>query len=290
MSEFSCRCCLGKEGNIIYSGLTSVYSSSNWSVTECSNCRNILTIPVPDRKLLEDIYSNTYLYPVHHLILSEKRMRAKSLAKHIGRNTAKGKTIFEAGCMYGYLLSELKDEYKVKGIEIDEEAVDFCKRNHLDVEDSSLEDYLINHTDKFDVIILSHVFEHLLSCDEVLQKLSDRITDDGKIILLVPNSNSLSRKLFGRYWGWWQTPVHINHFSLNPLNVLAKRLGLKITANKTNGGDSLMLLLNFINLFRFHKKNSPGHFQKIIIRIWTAIFRYWYYFGNEELMVVIQKE
>ena len=192
--------------------------------------------------------------------------------------------------MYGYLLTELQNNYRVKGIEIGEEAVDYCQRKGLDVHDSSLEHYLLNNNEKFDVIVLSHVFEHLLDCDKILKQLAERISEDGKIILLVPNSHSVSKIVFGRYWGWWQVPVHINHFSKNPLSVLAGRLGLKISFTRSMGGDSLMLLLNFINIFRFHKKATPGRMQKIIIRLWTHVFRYWYFLGNEELTVVIQKK
>jgi len=290
-ASISCSCCLGKEGEIIYEGLTSIYSSEKWSVVRCSNCGNIITLPVPTAELLEKIYSETYLYPVHRAAMSEKRFRSKSMAGYIKalRKPSKQATILEAGCMYGYLLQELKDDYTVKGIEIGSEAVDYCRKNGLDVTDISLEDYLRNDS-TFDIIILSHVFEHLLHADGVFEKLLSRLNDDGMLVISVPNSDSICRKFFGRYWGWWQVPVHINHFSKSALRKLAQRFDVRIESTRYRGGDSLMLMLNFVNLLGFRgQSRKPGSLQVMLIVLWSALTRWWYFLGNEELTVVIRK-
>jgi SAM-dependent methyltransferase len=190
--------------------------------------------------------------------------------------------------MYGYLLEELKNDFIIKGIEIGEDAVRYCKSKGLDVSDLSIENFLSTNKEKFDVIILSHVFEHLLSPDDILNKLKNAINTGGKIILSVPNSDSFCRKLFGKHWGWWQVPVHINHFRLSAFNSLAEKNNLTIEEIRIKGGDSLMLLLNFINLFGFRSNGrEPGKFQTVIIGLVTTLFRYWYELGNEELTVVL---
>ncbi len=288
-TPINCACCGGNNGKIIYEGLTSIYSVQSWSVVECAECKNIITVPVPSAKLLDEIYSSTYLYKVHLLASNEKRFRSRSMAEYIRKiSPGKNSKLLEAGCMYGYLLDELRNDYSVKGIEIGDEAVSFCKSKGLDVSDSSIENYLGLSNEKFDVIILSHVFEHLLAPDSVIALLRERLTTAGKIVISVPNSDSLCRKLFGKNWGWWQVPVHINHFRLSALQKLADRSGLKIEDARFKGGDSLMLLLNFINLFGFRGDGkAPGIFQKTVIRFFTFFFRYWYHLGNEELTVVL---
>ena len=287
----SCSCCQGKEGEILYDGLTSIYSSDKWSLARCLTCGNIITLPVPDAQLLGRIYSQTYLYPVHRAAMGEKRFRSKSMAGFIRtfRPPSSGTTILEAGCMYGYLLEELKDDYSVKGIEIGSEAVDFCRRHGLDVTDIPLEEFL-KQDSSFDVIILSHVFEHLLLADEVFEKLLTKLGDDGVLVISVPNSDSFCRKLFGRYWGWWQVPVHINHFSESALRRLVQRFDVSLATTRKRGGDSLMLMLNFINLLGFRGAGrKPGPLQVMLIVLWSALTRWWYYLGNEELTVVIRK-
>ena len=116
MLDIYCQCCGGKSGKLVYSGLTSVYSADSWSVVECTECRNIITSPAPEQKLLDKIYSSVYMYPVHLLALGEKKMRSRSLAAHIRKiyPPSKNKNVLEAGCMYGYLLNELKNDYNVK--------------------------------------------------------------------------------------------------------------------------------------------------------------------------------
>lgn len=290
--EIDCCCCEDKTGRIIYSGLTSVYSTDSWNVIKCENCGNISTNPVPSKELLDKIYSTVYMYPVHLLALGEKKMRARSLASYVKKiHPPSGtKNILEAGCMYGYLLNELKDSYYVKGIDIGEESVNFCKSSGLDVTDISIETFLNSSKETFDIIILSHVFEHLVSPDETLEQLSSILNPGGKIVISVPNSNSVCRKFFGRYWGWWQVPVHVNHFREIALRKMAEKKNLVVEDVRYKGGDSLMLLLCFINLFGFRSKDSnPGVIQQIIIKMFTIVFRYWYYLSNEELTVVLRK-
>jgi 2-polyprenyl-3-methyl-5-hydroxy-6-metoxy-1,4-benzoquinol methylase len=292
ITQIRCACCGGNNGAIVYEGLTSVYSENPWSIAECTICKNIVTLPVPTAELLNEIYTRTYLYNVHRLALSEKKFRARSMANFIRKNfSGKEKKLFEAGCMYGYLMDELKTDFNTKGIEIGEEAVQYCKSKGLDVEDSSIEKFLSENSETYDIIVLSHVFEHLISPSQILNQLGERLNEDGKIILSIPNSVSFCRKVFGKNWGWWQVPVHINHFCLTALEKIAAMNKMKIDYVRFKGGDSLMLLLNLINLFGFKNKNKkPGLFQKWIINFFTTFFRYWYYLSNEELTVVIIKQ
>ena len=135
IEEINCACCGNRTGKIIYTGLTSVYSSDKWKLAECASCKNIITLPVPGSDLLTSIYSNTYFYNIHLLALGEKKFRARGMARYILKIIPgdSKKTILEIGCMYGYLLNELKETYSVKGIEIGEEAVKYCTRQGLDV-------------------------------------------------------------------------------------------------------------------------------------------------------------
>jgi 2-polyprenyl-3-methyl-5-hydroxy-6-metoxy-1,4-benzoquinol methylase len=247
-------------------------------------------MPVIGKNELEKLYSTIYLYPIHLLALGEKRYRARQMARFVRKSAPAGshRTLLEVGCMFGCLLEELRSEYAVKGIEIGAESVRCCQANGLDVNDVSLEDYLSSSTEKFDIIVLSHVLEHLLHPDDSLRRLRSRLNPGGRLIIAVPNHESICASLFGRYWGWWQVPVHINHFNRSAIEQLARRTGVEVKGTRFKGGDGLMLLLNFINLFRFKNDSKPpGTFQQLIIRLTTVLLRYWYVVGNEELTVVL---
>ncbi len=289
--KISCSCCKGTEGHTLHSGLRSVYTDDPYSVILCNTCSNGITNPPVDKVVLEKIYSQTYLYPVHLLALGEKKYRARAMAEFIRKLTPSHSypKVLEAGCMFGYLLQELKSEYKVRGIDIGRDAVTYCKEQGLNVDDISIENFISGSLEKFDIIVISHVLEHLLHPDEVLLQLHKLLNPGGMIYILVPNYNSVTAKVFGRYWGWWQVPVHINHFNKKSLTALAENCNYINEHVRLKGGDSLMLLLNFINLFSFRNKNkTPGLLQKLIIGIFTTIFRYWYHIGDEELTIVVK--
>lgn len=286
-----CLCCGGTAGELIQSRLTSVYTQRPYDVVRCTECGNGITLPVPSAEDLDKIYSTTYLYPVHLLALGEKKYRSKKTAAFVRSIVPvnANKKILEVGCMFGYLLQELKPAYRVKGIEISDEAVKYCKANGLEVDKLSVESFIENTKEQFDTIILSHVMEHLRRPDDCLERLKKLLLPGGKIILLVPNYLSVTNKLFGRFWGWWQVPVHVHHFNKSALSALADTTGYRISKSHFRGGDSLMLLLNLINLLGVKNDNKPpGFFSRLIIRCFTTFLRYWYNFGNEEITLVLE--
>ena len=288
--NIACPCCGQEKYKLVYSGITSIYSDRPCELFRCLECGNVITWPLIAAHELEQIYTLTYLYPVHHLARGEKKFRAKELAKFVRRefSPSKSTSVLEIGCMYGDLLLELNADYAVRGIDIGKDAVAFCKQKGLDVDLIPIETFLEKNHPPFDLVILSHVLEHLLDPADTLKKIRSLLKPGGKVLILVPNQESFCRNVFGRYWGWWQVPVHINHFSRKAMRRLSGQTGFDFEAVRFRGGDSLMLLLNFVNLFGFRSKQSePGFFQKFIIRIFTTIFRYWYFIGNEEMGVLL---
>jgi len=286
----NCQCCKSTQSKVIYTGLSSVYSIKQYSVVQCTNCDNIYTDPRPLEKDLADIYSDNYMYSVHFAILPEKKTRAKEMAKFISneRVSGQGNKVLEIGCMYGYLLEELKkDNFEVCGVELDKKAVEYCNENGIEAYAISIERFVKENARKFDTIIMSHVLEHVLNPEEVLPQLRQLLTEKGQLIIAVPNSLSINKSLFGRFWGWWQVPVHINHFNLSGMSKLLQNSGYNVTKHKYYGGDSMMILLNFVNMAGLKgKQKEIGFFQKVVIKCFSFVFRYWYWLGNEEMVIV----
>lgn len=290
--KIKCICCGGQVTQKIYTNLTSIYSQKPYHLFRCPSCSHVMTVPQPTAEELQNLYSSDYLYPVHKLVIGEKKYRARGTAALV-KEVISGKKnlrILEVGCMYGYLLEVLKDDHEVSGIEIGEGPVKHCTDQGLNVQECSVEDFLSGPTGKYDVIILSHVLEHLTNPAGVLSRLSGLLSPNGMLVLCVPNHLSITRKIFGKYWGWWQVPVHLNHFNQKSLEAIAGQTGLTVIKKRFRGGDSLMLLINFMNLLGSgRKKQTVGFFKKTIIRINTVLLRYWYRIGNEEIAVVIRK-
>lgn len=73
--------------------------------------------------------------------------------------------------------------------------VDIAAKCHpnIEVEHTLFEDY--QPKKKFDLILASHVLEHVENPKEILRKMHTWLSEDGILLVIVPNSHSLHRKL-----------------------------------------------------------------------------------------------
>ena len=83
----------------------------------------------------------------------------------------------------------------------------------------------------------------------------------------------------------------MNHFNPISLKKLGESVELSFQNAEKNGGDSLMIMLNFINMIKLKgHAGEPGTLQKMIIKTFSFFARYWYLLGNEELVMAFKKK
>lgn len=83
--------------------------------------------------------------------------------------------------------------------------------------------------DKFDVVTLLHVLEHLEHPNNLLKELfQSNLKQNGLAVIEVPNFDSLQSKWGAKYWMHLDIPRHLNHFSPNYLKDMLKPLGFEI--------------------------------------------------------------
>jgi SAM-dependent methyltransferase len=76
---------------------------------------------------------------------------------------------------------------------------------------------------QFDVVLMSHVVEHLLEPRGFLQAVVGVLAPGGKLVLITPNASSLVAQLSGRWWPMLKTVDHVS--LLGPQSV--SQLGLE---------------------------------------------------------------
>lgn len=114
----------------------------------------------------------------------------------------KDSKILDIGCGFGMTLNALRERgYKnLKGIDLSDEAIEYCKSIGLDVEKIEIIEYC-NVGEKYDLIIMSHVLEHIDKA-EVINTLSNirkfLLSPDGYLCIMVPNAQSNT----GAYWAF----------------------------------------------------------------------------------------
>lgn len=114
--------------------------------------------------------------------LKENDRRISDLSKYF-----KNKSVLDFGCGWGFFLKKVKKHSKkCSGVEIKKYCLDYIKKNSKFI---NVEPKLKNFNEKFDVITLWHVLEHLPYQVNVLKDLKKKLKKKGKIIVEVPHAN-----------------------------------------------------------------------------------------------------
>ncbi len=144
----------------------------------------------------------------------------------IGDQVAKNiKTIVDVGCGSGHGLKYIKNQIpdsEIYGIESSPECCEILCSDEIDATlitkdfDSDWEE---EHRGKFDLIILRHVVEHMLSPVETLKKLRVALSKNGFIYLATPDMMSPRTKLrdYDNWWEYWFRAVHPYYYSKDTL-------------------------------------------------------------------------
>jgi 2-polyprenyl-3-methyl-5-hydroxy-6-metoxy-1,4-benzoquinol methylase len=92
---------------------------------------------------------------------------------------------------------------------------------------------------KFKLVRLQHVLEHVPDPLQFLEKIKVIMHDDGIIVLVVPNINGISYKLFGTSFTSLIIPHHVLHYSSQSLTKIFNESGFSIKAIETVGQSSV---------------------------------------------------
>jgi len=266
---------------------------------ECLKCGHVVTYPAPSASELTQIYEKNYRYDIHRLIEDEKTWRSRQLASLLNKVLPVGanKSVFEIGAMQGIFLGVLKQlGWSTSGIELDPASVKIASDKGINLRQSSITDWLtLGVKSEYDLVVLSHTLEHLTDLSSALAGIHSALKPNGHVALIVPNCRSTLVKVFGKCWGWWQVPIHLNHFSTVSLEYLCSEAGFTKTYTASVGGDSLMLLSSAMLLLKIApgiKTNNTESVSKLtsaVIKLFSASMRYWRCIGNDELIFIGQK-
>ena len=147
--------------------------------------------------------------------------------------------VLDVGCGQGdFLLTLRRNGFECVGVEFDQDAVLVAREKGLNVYHAdirTISDYQEKLGGGFPFITLSHVLEHMTDPIKTLKEISSLLSDDGRLIIVVPNARSAMRFLFGRYWHGWDPPFHLIHFKASSLRLAASNAGLRTVSIKTGG-------------------------------------------------------
>ncbi len=132
--------------------------------------------------------------------------------------------LVDVGSSSGKFLLQNADAFeKAIGIEVTPKAIKFS-RDVLGLEVyESIRDVNVN----ISVVTFWHSLEHIPADDmlDMLEGISSQMSLGGKVIVSVPNNNSIQYRLFRTAYAFFDVPHHIHQFSPYSLDCLLKRFG-----------------------------------------------------------------
>jgi len=149
-----------------------------------------------------------------------RRYYAQLIKKH-----KKSGRVLEIGCGLGDLLHFLEENFETYGIDISDYAIKKAKKKAKNsiLKVMKAKDIDAFRKNFFDVIVSCHLLEHLPNPSLVLAKIGQILKKDGIVLIAVPNTSSLGRKMKKQNWVGLRDKTHI---SLLPpdqwLNLLRK--------------------------------------------------------------------
>ncbi|WP_397444870.1 class I SAM-dependent methyltransferase [Polaribacter sp. R77954] len=191
----------------------------------------LVTIPVP--KNLEDYYkSEDYISHTDSkkslfdkVYQAVKNITLKRKLKLMNSFNTSSKNILDVGAGTGDFLKVCaNNSWNVFGTEPSKEARNIAQQKGITLQD----DLSKFKNNKFDVITLWHVLEHVENLEEYIYQLNSLLKNDGRLIIAVPNHKSYDAKYYAAFWAAFDVPRHLWHFSQTSISKLFALVNLKV--------------------------------------------------------------
>jgi len=219
---------------------------------KCKNCGLVQRNPQPLKEEIILRYSSTFGddYLKYELDNEASFLRLQELAlKDAGFHALEKKifsgidnndknaapSILDIGCATGAVLQSLRGRgWRVTGVEISPSAEYAVKTRGLDVRNLPLEENKFP-SNSFDVVLASHLIEHLNDPHGFLSETHRILRNGGYIFVTTPNIDGFQSRIFGNRW---RSAIfdHLYLFSKKTLLKLLKKTGFIAENCRTWGG------------------------------------------------------
>lgn len=221
-------------------------SEQNFNIVSCNNCNFKFTNPRPEDEKLGDYYksedyishSNTNKGIISKLYKSVRNYTLKKKLNLISNYVSRG-TILDYGCGTGMFLKVCQDAgWKSFGMEPDKGARKIASEMGLNTfsDKERIQTYI--GAEKFDIITLWHVLEHVTDLEKTLNFFKEKLNQNGALIIAVPNYTSYDAKHYKEHWAAYDVPRHLYHYEIETIQKLLSKFSFKLIETKPMKFDS----------------------------------------------------
>ncbi|MCM8796936.1 MAG: class I SAM-dependent methyltransferase [Candidatus Omnitrophica bacterium] len=209
----------------------------SYDVVVCSNCGFVYADNIPSQDDFNNYYTvmSKYEFDYKNGVVSNSYIEhftkiVNFLIPHITDFNAK---ILDIGCSTGALLSifKLNGYSNLLGIDPSPSCVRATKELY-NIEASVNNIFNFNTNEKFDLIILSAVLEHLVDFNNSMQKIRSLLKDRGLLFIEVPDAERFVLYISMPFQQF--SIEHINYFSQNSIRNLLSKFSFEIIELQKN--------------------------------------------------------
>ena len=189
----------------------------SWHISKKSGCIQLKYIPDLEKIYLTSHGSGTIgtIWEKHHLEFSE------FITKFIFNKA----NILEIGGGHGYLSNKLLDINKTIHCTLIDPNPTAITMSSLKIEKGF---FPTSSNEKFDLIVHSHLFEHMLNPNEFCNQIFNKLSDNGFLVFSVPNLQAMLKKNYTNVLNFEHTFL----LNENNINYLLSRNNFKIIEKK----------------------------------------------------------
>lgn len=246
-------------------------SLDDFSVVRCADCALIYTFPIPEFRpeLFKELYNLNYWKENDEVIdfknMGEKRRFLKDALDRLATGSTPPR-LLDVGCGTGEFLQASRElGIEALGIDVDASIERYAKEKYgFDVVTGMLDENSFE-ADRFDIVVLSHVIEHLPDPNPLLAVIRKILKPGGVFLVATPNADSFlcdlhilrsalsHRAKKGYNLTSFTPPFHLNAFNVRSLNAVLERNRFKVLSCSPYSGldwkdDRLVVLMKTLKL------------------------------------------
>lgn len=222
----SCLLCKSADIELIHK---KTRDNPNVNVLKCKKCGLVFL----DSKPAANFYENSLMNSGEKNIEKYRKLTENDDLRRVYmlKDIVGDKSVLDFGCGNGGFLRNI-GKFVRKGVGV--ELEDYC-RDTLISEGITCKKYIDEYSEKFDVITMFHVIEHLYDPIETLRSIKKFMDKDGgKLIIETPNADDalLTRYKCSKFADFTYWSPHVYLYNSDTLATVLEKAGFKIVFNE----------------------------------------------------------
>jgi len=233
MENINCVVCKETGHSVFFDSVQNRLNiGETFKIVQCQNCGFKYLNPRPTIESIKNYYDVEEYHPhkiseesmIDKIYLKVRDININTKNKILNKLSKQNKTLLDIGCGTGEFIEAMqKDGWNVSGMETAKEARDMAIKEDIHVFDD-----LKNINDKFHIITMWHVLEHIHEIPTLMDNLSGLLSDDGFLVIAVPNIDSADAKFYKENWIALDTPRHLYHFRPRDIISLLEKYSFEV--------------------------------------------------------------